>query len=107
MSETADVWYVYEELVRERDEFVLVDCRDDSERALAVIEGALSHSREAIESNPDILDRSKEVVLFCHHGESSALITTFLREQGFRNVKSLEGGIHAYSEQVDSDIPTY
>ena len=107
MSETVDVWYVYEELVRERDEFVLVDCRPEGERALATIDGALFHSREAIEANPEALDRSKDLVLFCHHGDVSALVAAFLSDKGFRSVTSMEGGIHAYGEQVDSDIPTY
>ncbi len=107
MGDTKDVWYVYEELVRGRDEFMLVDCRDESERTVASIEGAVPLDRAALEADPNILDRSREIVLFCHRGEISALLVGFLKEQGFRAVKSLEGGIHAYAEQVDPDIPTY
>ena len=107
MGDMEDVWYVYEELVRDRDEFILVDCRDESERTLAMIGGAIHHSRAAIEADPGILDRSKEIVLFCHRGEISAKVVTFLKEHGFPSVKSLAGGVHAYAEMVDPGIPTY
>jgi rhodanese-related sulfurtransferase len=107
MGDIEDVWYVYEELVRDRDEFVLVDCRDESERALAVIGGAVHHPTATIEADPNILDRSKEIVLFCHRGDVSAKVVTFLKQHGFRNVKSLAGGVHAYAELVDPGIPSY
>jgi rhodanese-related sulfurtransferase len=34
-------------------------------------------------------------------------VTSVLRELGFANVKSMTGGIHAWSEQVDPAVPKY
>jgi adenylyltransferase/sulfurtransferase len=31
----------------------------------------------------------------------------FLREQGFKYVKSVKGGITAWSEEIDQNVPKY
>jgi len=37
----------------------------------------------------------------------SADATNFLLQQGFQKVKNLEGGIDAWSTQVDGTVPRY
>ncbi|MEM6757815.1 MAG: rhodanese-like domain-containing protein, partial [Planctomycetota bacterium] len=40
-------------------------------------------------------------------GGRSLKVTQFLRQQGFTDVKSLAGGIDAWSRSIDPDVPRY
>ena len=55
----------------------------------------------------DMLDPDKETMVLCHHGVRSMRAALFLASQGFQDVKNIEGGIDAYSRQVDSSVPIY
>lgn len=48
-----------------------------------------------------------ETFVLCHHGMRSAQMCQWLRNQGFTNVKNIEGGIDAYARFVDPNIPRY
>jgi rhodanese-related sulfurtransferase len=89
------------------DTIFLLDVREPWEYSMAKLEksvlvplGSLPHSLEQ-------LDRSAEIVAYCHHGMRSADAVGFLHQQGFQNVKNLVGGIDAWSVQVDSSVPRY
>jgi rhodanese-related sulfurtransferase len=53
------------------------------------------------------LDPARPVVCVCHHGVRSAHAALFLQRQGFDAVWNLEGGIDAWSAQVDPSVPRY
>jgi rhodanese-related sulfurtransferase len=94
-------------LAEEPDSFVLIDCREEDEWNICRLEGArlIPFSRFG-ELAPNALDLSTPVVLYCHHGMRSAHAATWLREKGFR-AWSLTGGIDAWSEGIDPDVPRY
>jgi len=48
-----------------------------------------------------------EIVTHCHHGQRSLKAREILVGAGFHNVRSLAGGIDAWSRDVDSDVPRY
>jgi rhodanese-related sulfurtransferase len=87
----------------------LVDCREEHEHALCRIEGAqlLPLSRWG-ELAADAFAASEErILIYCHHGMRSLRAAKFLSERGFANVRSLTGGIDAWSRQVDPSVPRY
>jgi adenylyltransferase/sulfurtransferase len=45
--------------------------------------------------------------LHCKAGVRSLKAFNFLRQQGFKYLKSVNGGITAWSEQIDSKVPRY
>lgn len=53
------------------------------------------------------LDSSREMVVYCHVGARSARAVEFLKQAGFRKIKNLTGGIDAWAEMVDRDMPRY
>jgi rhodanese-related sulfurtransferase len=55
----------------------------------------------------DELDRDRPIACLCHHGARSMQVAAFLAQQGFAHVANLEGGIHAWSAQLDATVPTY
>ena len=84
----------------------LVDVRTDQERAIARIEG----SRLLDQAYHDallLLDRDTAIVFQCHHGIRSQHAAEYFREQGFRNLSNLRGGIDSWSVFVDPQVPRY
>jgi sulfur-carrier protein adenylyltransferase/sulfurtransferase len=53
------------------------------------------------------LDREREIIAHCKAGGRSAQAVEFLRQQGFKNVHNLAGGITAWSDKVDPSVPKY
>jgi rhodanese-related sulfurtransferase len=47
------------------------------------------------------------MVLYCHRGQRSMDAAAYFIGHGFTNVRSLKGGIDAWSLEVDSKIPRY
>ena len=47
------------------------------------------------------------IACLCHHGVRSQQVATFLAQHGFSEVVNLQGGIAAWSRQVDPSVPSY
>lgn len=47
------------------------------------------------------------IACLCHHGMRSLQVATYLAQNGFTHVVNLEGGIDAWSQQVDPSVPAY
>ena len=93
-------------LIESGETFELVDVRTDEERALATIEGA----RLLDQAYHDALlqrDRDTLIVFQCHHGIRSQNAAEYFRQQGFTNLRNLQGGIDAWSLLVDPSVPRY
>lgn len=90
-------------------QIVLIDCREQSEWETARIEGAvlMPMSRWAEVSEQLSKYAEQHLVVHCHHGGRSLRVTQWLRENGFPKTQNMIGGIHAWSEQIDSTIPQY
>lgn len=91
---------------------LLLDCRRPEEWAFNKISGATHIPMNEIEKRADELEtedgsRSQPIVVYCHHGRRSLMVTTQLRAMGFSNVKSMAGGIDLWSIDIDRSIPRY
>lgn len=53
------------------------------------------------------LDPSRPVACLCHHGARSMRVAAFLAGQGFVLVANIEGGINAWSTELDPSVPLY
>jgi sulfur-carrier protein adenylyltransferase/sulfurtransferase len=73
---------------------VLVDVREDHERATGMADGARGVDRGTLEREPlpHLPDRDAEVVLICQSGGRSLLAAEALQRQGYRRVASVRGG---------------
>jgi rhodanese-related sulfurtransferase len=96
-------------LREQSDDFVLIDCREEEEHAIAHIAAARLMPMSQIMARAAELDplREKHVVVHCHHGGRSLKVTQWLRSQGFDLAQSMAGGIDAWSQQVDPSVPRY
>ena len=91
----------------------LVDVREAMELELArlplpVIHLPLSGSSDWIPSLEQQLERDRPVAVLCHAGMRSWQFGCWLIEQhGYGEVWNVEGGIDAWSVQVDQSVPRY
>jgi rhodanese-related sulfurtransferase len=85
----------------------LIDVREPWEYQLARIDGSELVPMQTIPSHAEKLDRSHPTVVICHHGTRSLQVVAFLERIGFENLHNLQGGIDAWSRQVDSRVALY
>jgi len=85
----------------------LIDVREPHELRIAAIEGAELIPLGQLAARMSELDSAEEMVLFCKSGSRSTRALELLVSAGFRKVKNLKGGINAWSEEVDPEIPVY
>ncbi len=93
--------------LRSPDPPLLVDVRDPPEWAISRIEGAVLIPKGELGERVDEITRARSVVLYCRSGRRSADATKLLLDLGFANVRSLKGGINAWSEKVDPSVVRY
>lgn len=96
-----------EELKAQLGRVKLLDVRTAREIAEATIDGALEVTEDLSEEILNTWDKSTPIVVYCHLGQRSQQAAGFLSDRGFKNVKSLTGGIDAWSIKVDSGVPRY
>src|SRR5437016_8640577 len=90
-----------------REPFELIDVREKFEYEIARIDGAKLIPLREIAERADDLKREGPIVIHCHSGQRSAQAVRLLQQRGFANVYNLEGGIDAWSDQVDPGVPKY
>jgi monothiol glutaredoxin len=84
----------------------LFDVRPDAERALASIPAARKLDAQAQEHLLS-LPKDTPIAFHCHHGGRSRAAAEALLREGFTNVYNVEGGIDAWSIEIDPSIPRY
>ena len=93
---------------RERGEKPLViDVREEWELQLARIPDVVHVPMNQVPARVSDLSRDAETIVMCHAGGRSLRVAHFLANQGFTNVANLAGGIAAWSESVDANVPHY
>jgi sulfur-carrier protein adenylyltransferase/sulfurtransferase len=86
---------------------VLLDVREPFEYDIAAIPGSQLIPLDALPARLRELDGHAAIVTYCHHGVRSAHARDILRAAGFADVRSLVGGIDAWSTAVDPTLPRY
>ena len=103
------------EKLKSQDTFILLDVRELDELEYAKITDArlevtpmsslASNGIEALSESAK--SQSAEIYVLCHHGTRSAQVTGWLAQQGWSNIKSVQGGIDAYARRIDSTVGSY
>lgn len=87
----------------------LIDCREEDEWRICRIEGAelLPLSTFGELAAQRFLNAAEPIIIYCHHGMRSLRAAQWLREHGFRQAQSMRGGIDAWSDLIDPEMPRY
>jgi rhodanese-related sulfurtransferase len=85
----------------------LLDVRQLAEYEIAHLPGAILATEAVVNDVLQNWDKSQDIVCVCHHGIRSLNAAQFLRQQGFTRVRSMKGGLDAWSLQIDPRLPRY
>ena len=94
----------YRKMQEAGEKHLLVDTREDSEWAAGHVAGAVHLSKGVIERDIEtkVPDKDAKLILYCGGGFRSALVADNLRQMGYTNAISLDGGWRALK---DSGLP--
>ena len=84
----------------------LVDVRSREEHEAVKLPGSELMTQELLQAL-FAGDKAARVVVYCHHGQRSLDAAAYLIGHGMSAVKSLAGGIDAWSERIDPSVPRY
>jgi molybdopterin/thiamine biosynthesis adenylyltransferase/rhodanese-related sulfurtransferase len=85
----------------------VIDVREPDEYEIAHVDGVALLPLSVLPQRFTELDPNHQYYIHCKAGVRSLRALHFLREQGFKYVKSVKGGIAAWSEEIDSSVPRY
>ena len=90
----------YKKMRASGDPHILVDTREESEWNAGHVAGAVHLSKGIIERDVEtkVPDHDATLVLYCGGGFRSALVADNLRQMGYKNAISLDGGWRALKE---------
>ena len=90
------------------EDIQLIDVRQPDEYAFAKIDGAKLIPLGEIMSRMSELDGSRETIIMCKMGGRSARAIEALQHAGYKGeLANLVGGITAWSNEVDPQVPKY
>ncbi len=85
----------------------IIDVREPDEYQIAHVEGVPLVPLSTLPQKFTDLDPNQQYYIHCKVGVRSMKALNFLREQGFKYLKSVKGGISAWSDEIDHDVPKY
>jgi rhodanese-related sulfurtransferase len=96
------------EAIKKNPNTLVLDVREPAEWAEGHLPGALLVPRGMLEAKADLeyanreprlADRSQPIIVHCASAARSAMAADVLQQMGFKNVRSLAGGIVAWKEK--------
>ena len=85
----------------------VIDVREPDEYEIAKVAGVPLLPLSELQNRFTELDPNTQYDLHCKAGVRSLKALGFLRQQGFKYVKSVKGGITAWSDEIDRNVPRY
>ena len=99
---------LHEQIKQGQARFTVLDVRELWEIEIASLDDSVAAPMSCL--SPDILERlpkDNAIVVLCHHGIRSAMVTQWLEQNGLERVFNLSGGIDEWSLTVDPSLPRY
>ena len=82
--------------------------RPEEEAIVSLPDTDLRVEHGEILSHLSEIPRDRDIVVYCRTGQRSMMVAFALKQSGFTgNVLNLAGGVHAWSDLVDSTVPKY
>ena len=96
-------------MLDKHEPFYFVDCRLPNEYQITRIEGAELIPLQQLAQHRDKLEphRNEKIVVHCKSGGRSMQFTQALRQAGFKDVKSMAGGILLWNKDINPGGPQY
>jgi adenylyltransferase/sulfurtransferase len=82
--------------------------RPEEESIVSLPDTDLRVEHSEILSHLGEIPKDRDIVVYCRTGQRSMMVAFALKQSGFTgNVLNLAGGVHAWSDLVDSTVPKY
>ena len=94
-------------MMDKKEKFTLVDVREPHEYQIAKIPGARLIPLGEVATRANELDTADNIVVHCRSGARSATAIRTLQKMGFKRLRNLKGGVLAWSQDVDPNVPQY
>ncbi len=85
----------------------VIDVREPDEYEIAHVDGVPLLPMSQLQQRFTELDPNQQYYIHCKMGGRSMRALMFLRQQGFKYLKNVKGGIDAWSEEIDNSVPKY
>jgi sulfur-carrier protein adenylyltransferase/sulfurtransferase len=85
----------------------VIDVRESDEYQIARIPGVSLFPLSTLPQRFTELDPNTQYYIHCKSGMRSLKALQFLREQGFKYLKNVKGGILAWADEIDPNVPKY
>ena len=110
-DDTLDDWQITPQELQQKlnagEDILLLDVREPHELEISHLDGETLIPLGELASRLSELDSTKEIVVFCKNGVRSMQALALLQSAGFRKAKNLAGGINAWAEAIDPEMPIY
>ena len=85
----------------QQKDFVLIDVREKEEWDEEHIPGAIHIGKGVIERDiaKNVSDKNDAIILYCGGGYRSALAADNLQKMGYRNIRSMNGGVRTWRDK--------
>ena len=94
------------QMIDNQEDFQLIDVREEFEYETSNIEGENIPLGEIL-LEKDKVSKDKPVVVHCRSGKRSAQAILLLEKEGYTNLSNLQGGILAWRDAFDPNMPVY
>jgi len=94
-------WHELNEIITTNNpDYVLLDIRTVDERELHPLSGTLQMDKSEVRSNLDKIPKNKKIVVLCSGGLRAYLTERILRQEGFKSVSILSGGLNIFFSSI-------
>jgi len=92
--------------IDQKEDFQLIDVREEFEYETSNLDGEnIPLAQVLIEKEK--ISKDKPVIVHCRSGKRSAQAILLLEREGYTNLSNLQGGILAWQQAFDPDMPVY
>jgi rhodanese-related sulfurtransferase len=89
------------------EQLPLIDVRSREEWDAVHLETSTFLTQELMQEMLSTWPKEKEFVFLCHHGIRSLDAASYFAGHGFQNVRTMTGGLDAWSLEVDPEVHRY
>ena len=90
-----------------QNHLVLLDVREPHELEISALPGAVNIPLGTLAARLSEIDSAQDMIVFCKTGSRSTRALELLVSAGFKKVKNLKGGINAWAQDIDPNMPIY
>jgi rhodanese-related sulfurtransferase len=99
--------YQLRDKLKSQDKITLIDIREPEEFEICHIDGSILVPLSEFGEHVNDFDNEKEYVIICKEGKITEKAASIMAENGFLNLKGLDGGIMNWANSIERTMEKY